>query len=161
MRRALLLAAFVLGCSGKEEDPQAPVSDATAPKKGDGRVRAILVDHILVSFQGAKNDTFKSARSRKEAEREARRILNVLKDGRVTFNRMKREYSDTQERPYFVVNKGFKPRARTDGFAEVMYEAYYPIPRRVAFALKPGEIGLAEYHEKHCPDGWRIVKRLR
>ena len=88
-------------------------------------------------------------------------LLNVLKDGVVTFARLKQEHSDTQQLPYFVVNKGFKPRARSDGFGEVNYEAYYPIPRKVAFALRPGEVGLAEYHDKHCPDGWRIVMRLR
>ena len=80
---------------------------------------------------------------------------------------LKKEYTDARrenglpERAYYVCNQGVKYVARTDGFAEVPWEAYFAVPRKVLFKLKPGEVGLAEYNARACPQGWFLIKRLR
>ncbi len=157
----LSLAALLLTtCSeDKQPDDDASVTERTPDAPRKKRLKRILVDHIVISFRGAKNDAYGSSRTREEAEKHARSLFERLKAG-VGFGLLKKVHCDVNQPRYFVLNKGMKPTARTDGIGVVSYEAYYAEPRRIAFALKVWEYGLAEYHERHCPDGYRIVYRM-
>ncbi len=156
----LLVALLLTTCSeDKRPDDDASVTEGTPDPPRKRRLKRVLVDHIVISFRGAKNDAYGSTRTQEEAKRLAHSLLKRLKSG-ASFRLLKQAHSDVKEIGYFVLNKGMKPTARTDGIGVVSYEAYYTEPRRIAFALKVWEYGLAEYHERHCPDGYRIVLRV-
>ncbi len=161
MRRWLLILPVLLAaCSGdKQPDDDDSVTEGTPNPPKKKRLKRVLVDHIVISFRGAKNDAYGSSRTQEEAKRLAHSLLERLKSG-ARFRLLKQAHSDVKEAGYFVLNKGMKPTARTDGIGEVLYEAYYVEPRRIALSLKVWEYGLAEYHERHCPDGYRIVRRV-
>ena len=160
MRRLVILSLLLAACSGdKQPDDDGSVTERTPNPPKKKRLKRVLVDHILISFRGAKNDTYGSTRTQEEAKRLAHSLLERLKSG-ARFRLLKQAHSDVKEIGYFVLNKGMKPTARKDGVGEVSYEAYYAEPRRIAFGLKVWEYGLAEYHERHCPDGYRIVLRV-
>ena len=156
----LLLAALLATCSeDKQPDDDTSVTERTPNTPRKRRLKRILVDHIVISFRGAKNDAYGSSRTREEAQKHARNLFRRLKAG-AGFQLLKQAHCDVNQPRYFVLKKGIKPTARTDGIGVVSYEAYFAEPRRIAFALKVWEYGLAEYHERHCPDGYRSVCRM-
>lgn len=171
MRKLLLIsvalaALLFVRCSGENEangegDKPAPSvteNGQPLPEKKPRKLKRILIDQIVVSFKGAKKGTYGATRTKAEADKKIRSLLQRLKNG-INFQQLKKAHSDVQDEWYFVMNRGFKHRARRDGIGVVSHEAFYPGPRKVAFSLKPGEFGLAEYNERACPDGYRIVIR--
>lgn len=161
-----LLLSLLARCSGENEgngegdtpEPSVTENGQALPEKKPRKLKRVLVDQIVVSFKGAKKDAYGATRTKAEAEKKIRNLLERLKSG-INFQQLKTAHSDVQDKWYFVMNRGFKHRARQDGIGVVSYDAFYAGPRKVAFSLKPGEYGLAEYNERTCPDGYRIVIR--
>ncbi len=172
IRPAALL--LLLGaCAGEEEAPSsrlAPERPREAPKARQevpaGQAARILVERIAISFSGNVRG-LKSLRPREEAERLAKSLLERIRGG-ADFTRLRDEFSDDRvagaeagNGPYIFCNFGVEHRLRPDGVAELPRKDLYTRVGDVAFALKVGEVGLAEYDEKLCPHGWDILRRIK
>jgi hypothetical protein len=158
--RRLALALLLVACQeepGGEAHEAAPAPPAT-PQTKAGR---ITYDHILIAFEGsyAKAKTF---RPKEDARRLAYDLLERIRSGG-SFEALKEEYTDDRDPatgaalgPYVTVDHGVKRRL----LHEIPRENFHPLLGFLIFHLKVGEVKMADWHAKDCPDGWHIVKRL-
>jgi parvulin-like peptidyl-prolyl isomerase len=131
--------------------PSAPAPAADAAKAPDH----VQVQHVLIGFSGSvpgKNIT----RTKPEAMKLAGEIVARAKKGEDFGGLVKANTDDAFPGIYGMCNNGVAPtqgefpRSRmVKGFGDV------------AFGLKVGEIGVAEYDPQASPFGWHIVKRLK
>ena len=123
----------------------------------------ITVQHILIGFKDAVgfqgNAPQKAqARTEEEAKKLAEDIYSRAKAGE-DFDKLVKENSDDSPTGiYQMANKGVQPNA-----AEGEYPRGQLVPAfgDVAFKLKPGEIGIANYDPTTSPFGWHIIRRLK
>ena len=153
---AFLLAAVVAGCD-KPTAPEKtdPGPAAKSPEPAGPEPSRITVQHVLIAFQGATRAPQHVTRSKDEAAEFAKQILERVRKGEDITVLAKQHSTDPGGGRYTLVNNGV---------------AHNPpeIPRRqfikpftdVAFKLKVGEAGIAEYHPQNCPYGWHVIKRL-
>jgi len=167
MRALPVIVLLAAACGGagplpKSAPPPEPESEPEPePPRREGPPRLVKFDHILISFEGAPDDRARALRSKEEAEDLAFRLLDRVKAG-VDFDLLKREYSDDRSKdtgaalgPYDVVNDGVRSLGR-----QIPRKNYYKAIGDLIFSLDVGEVGIAKFHPKHCPQGWHVVKRL-
>ncbi len=174
MRAPLLAMALSLcACEGERGVPSASAPVESPPRQPEpesrvprGQAPRILVQRIAISFAGNVRG-LKTLRPRDEAEKLAKSLLDRVRGG-ADFIRLRDEYSDdrvegsaTANGPYIFCNFGVEHRLRPDGVSELPRENLYRSVADVAFGLKPGEIGLAEYDAELCPHGWDVLLRLK
>ena len=115
----------------------------------------VEVQHILIGFDGSLPGKAVK-RSKEEAETLAKTVLERAKKGE-SFEALVKEFSDDQVPGiYGMSNKGVAPQG-----AEFPREQMVPGFGDTAFALKEGEIGIANFDTKASPFGWHIIKRLK
>jgi hypothetical protein len=170
-RRGLLLVLAALAACGDAPAPKAapPVRASEPPPatpEPDGGEREeprwVRYDHILITFRGAYK-AIHGDRTRAEAEAFANGLYRRIRDGLVSWEAAKREYSDDRGEghgqalgPYLMVNFGVR-RTEPD---QIPRDVAEPGLAKVVFALDVGEVGLAPYDPRACKWGWHIVKRL-
>lgn len=124
---------------------------ATAPEGEPDRIR---VQHVLVAFEGrlpGKTIT----RSGEEARALAYDLLKRARAGE-DFEALVRAHSD--DRPpgiYGMSNHGIDPQG-----GELARGRMVRSFGDVAFKLKVGEIGIADYNPRDAPYGYHVIKRL-
>jgi hypothetical protein len=164
LRRAcvpFLLALLALAACG--EATPTPVAVPTAPlptraptqPAGAATAGHITVQHILIGFAGSvsgKNIT----RMKEEARTLAYQILAQAQGG-ADFDALVKQYTDDAPPGiYSLADNGMAP-----GAGEYARAGMVPAFGNVGFALKPGEIGIADYDPQTSPYGWHIIKRLK
>jgi len=165
--RALVLAAAILPLSCAEEPAPAPAAPPEPPAARDDAPRLVVIDQILIGFRGvtptgAAGLNAKADRTEEGARKLAYDILRRVRLG-MRFQELKQDFSDDRNGPDGQANGPYE--LANDGV-----KAAPPVlPRKVwaksvgdlAFALKPGEVGVADYHVRDCPYGFHVIARLR
>ena len=116
----------------------------------------IAVQHILIAFKGSIPKP-SVTRSKDEAEKLARRVLDRAQKGE-DFAVLVKEYTD-DEYPgiYRLANKGITPdESKQEYPRQAMIKSFGD----VGFSLPVNGIGLAEFHAQDCRYGWHIIKRI-
>jgi hypothetical protein len=135
--------------------PVPTVPPPAAPAAGASSAGHITVQHILIGFQGTvpgKNIT----RTQEQARTLAYQLLAQAKAG-ANFDQL--VAANTDDAPpgiYSLSDTGVAPNP-----GEYPREQMVPAFGNVGFALKPGEIGIADYDPQTSPFGYHIIKRLR
>jgi hypothetical protein len=168
VRRLLLLLALA-ACGDTDPPEEKTVLPAAPPDRpaAGGEPRRVSIDQILVSFKGANRtytdaDKWTVVRSRADAQALAQRLVDRLEAG-AKFASLKEEFTD-----YRLFKQGFKPGGVVHAANDKVRHAQHEIPyrnlyvawRKAAFRLKLGEVTLVPYDEKHCPEGYYILKRV-
>jgi hypothetical protein len=170
------LAAFGTGCAKKTEQsatttdstlsstpppPPAPDTTSTAqstmPQKPATPPEHVLVQHILIGFQGSIPNK-PIARSREDAEKLANEVLQKARSGE-NFDALVQAHTDDQfPGVYALANNGVaKDPTKQEYGRDEMVGGFGD----VAFDLSPGNIGMSPYDAKKSPFGWHIIKRLQ
>jgi peptidyl-prolyl cis-trans isomerase D len=159
--RSLLVAAAALSlaaCSlmrdiGLAENESNP--DALREGGSKDEPAHVVVQHVLVSFEGAKVPGV--TRTQDEAKALAQRVLAEAKSGR-DFAELVRLYTDDRgsDGTYAMANWGV-PTESGETERRRMVRGF----GTVAFTLGVGEVGLCEYDPNASPFGWHVVKRVR
>ena len=166
--RRLFPILLLLGACGDapsgDSTGRAAARDPSPPPRPPRRVEAdrVVVDQILISFKGAKRFGHRVERTRAEAERLAKSLLDRIEAG-VSFLDLKRAYSDYRLEesnelggPVTACNEG----VRTSRW-EVPYANLYPGWRDKAFTLRPRQVAFVEYDKHAYPEGYAILFRIR
>jgi parvulin-like peptidyl-prolyl cis-trans isomerase-like protein len=139
--------------------PPPPPPPAAAPEAEPSR---ITVQHVLVAFKGAYMAPDTVTRTKEEARAFALEILERVRKGEDIVELSKKFSSDPGGGRYVLVNNGLKA-ARGEFQRGQFIKPFVD----VAFRLKVGEAGLAEYDptkdpdgRPRCPYGWHVIKRL-
>jgi len=162
MRGRVLM--FLLACAACGKEPPPPASSPPPAAPALREPKRVLIEQIHIAFKGAKRQD--SPRPKAEARRLAYSLLEKVESG-IGFELLKQQYSDDRDQddransPYIVVNFDTPHAARRDNIPEIPRASAYRSWGDLAFALKPGEVGIADYNEKDCPSGWHIMKRLK
>ena len=136
--------------------PAAAPVDPKPPPPPEPEPSRITVQHVLIAFKGAHMAPPTVTRTQEEARAFALEILERVRKGE-DIQKLAKEYStDPGGGLYTLVNSGVKQVEPTD----IPRGKFIPPFTKVAFKLKVGEAGLAEYNAKTCPYGWHIIKRL-
>lgn len=114
----------------------------------------VRVQHILIGFKGSIPGK-ELGRTKKEARELAERLVALARSGE-DFDALVREHTDDRYPGIHVLlNRKAPLRA-----GAVQREKMVPSFGDVAFALEPGEVGLAGHHAVSCPYGFHVIKRL-
>lgn len=145
----LVMLAAAAGCGPSAPPPTPPASgpDAEPPR--------VSVQHVLIAFRGAQEAPPEVTRSREEAGKFAREILERVRQGEDIAMLSHNHSTDPGGGKYTLVNSG-----QDAGPGEVRRAAFIKPFVDLAFKLKVGEAGIAEYDEKNAPYGWHVIKRL-
>ncbi|MEE8106552.1 MAG: peptidylprolyl isomerase [Planctomycetota bacterium] len=166
----LLTALLVVSCgepkieqsSSGDNDIQSEKSAAKS-NDGGGKVRRepnhITVDHILV---GVTHPKLAVKRTITDARALTKEIVQKIEDG-ADWASLKDQYSDDRGEgsgggPYGMSNTGVRPDVSRQ---ERKRSGMVPAFGNVGFALKVGEIGVANYDATTSPFGYHIIKRIR
>ena len=140
--------------------PVPPTPPRSRPGSGPERV---LVDRILISFKGA-HSALQASRSKEDARKLAYELYEKIRSG-ARFLELRNGYSDDRVEgaplprgPFRICNFGVQP-APVGEYARV--RSTEPSFTDLAFALKPDQLGMVDYHAKDANLGWSIVKRYR
>ncbi len=168
------LGALAGGCAKQEESTTttdstlsatpapAPAPDTTAtanstmPQKPATPPEHIVVQHVLIGFQGSIRDK-SIARTQADAEKLANDVLARARAGE-NFDALVQAHTDDQfPGVYALANTGVTPDAAKgeyprDGMVKGFSDA--------AFELSPGNVGMSPYDATKSPFGWHIIKRL-
>ncbi len=154
---AMLSAMAASGC-GSDPTPtrSAPPPPAPPPTAApEPEASRITVQHVLIAFKGAHKAPPSVTRSREEAATLTTEILERVRKGE-DIAKLASEYStDPGGGRYTLVNTGV-----TAGAGEIKRAQFIKPFVDVAFKLKVGEAGVAEYDPRTCPYGWHVIKRL-
>lgn len=163
-RAALLLAACALaGCDdGTPKAPNYAEFEARAKEreraeleKYEREPKRVKVQHILVAFRGAQKAGPEVTRTREEAGRLAHELVDRIRAGE-PIDRLMKEYSgDPGPGIYPLWNSRERPASGESKRSDMVKNF-----GDVAFSLKPGETGLAEYDRDASPFGWHVIHRL-
>jgi len=128
-----------------------------------GQDQHITVQHILigfkdaVGFQGRQMPDKAATRTQDEAKTLAYQILDKAKSGQ-NFDDLVKQYTDDQAPGiYSLANLGATPTTSDEYPRNQMVPAF----GNVGFALKVGEIGMADYDPQNSPFGYHIIKRIK
>jgi len=177
MKNPILLSLLILlipaaifylsACKKKlatDSSPQEEVKKIEEPSKSEGLAKAaqsgepehILVQHILIGFQGSLPGK-DVKRSRAQAEKLADEIIQKAKDPKANYDSLVKEFTDDQAPGiYGLANLGVSPQGE-----EFPRDQMVPAFGDVGFKLKAGEIGLAQHDAKTSPYGFHVIKRLK
>ena len=136
-------------------DRSAASFDTEPPPEAE-RIDRITVDHILI---GVRSPSFGEGRhTMAEAKKLAYELLAKLKTGG-DWAALKREHSDDPPPggPYAMANRGVKPAGR----GEYPRDGMVPAFGDVGFALKVGEIGIADHDAAKSPFGFHLIQRVK
>ena len=150
MKKLAMAFALLCGCGQSAAPPPAP---PPAPLKGEPE--HIVVQHILISFNGAPR--IKQTRSKQEAETLAKELLERVRKGENFQELMKRYSDDTGPGEYGMANHNAVPSGPQESPRRGMVPAF----GNVGFQLGVGEIGLAPHDPQASPFGWHIIKRIK
>jgi hypothetical protein len=159
-RLALSLALVAAaGCGDGEparEPPVAPTPEVALAELRDSAaalaareerdVGSVLVQHLLVSFQGAPGISGVD-RGRAAAEALAAELFARARNG-ADFDELIREYSSDSPDGMYSLSRESRT-GMVKGFGDV------------AWRLDVGEYGVAPYDPQTSPLGWHVMKRLR
>ena len=143
----------------KRVTPPPPPTPETKPAGEDDR---ITVQHILIGFKDAVgfggNAPPKAAvRTQEQAKTLAYEILAKAKAGE-DYDALVTQYTDDSPPGiYAMSNKGVAPASSGEFERRGMVPAFGD----VGFALKVGEIGIADYDPQKSPYGYHIIKRTK
>ena len=170
------LAVAGSGCAKKAEQsatttdstlsatpPAEPAPDTTSsaqstmPQKPATPPEHVLVQHILIGFQGSIPNK-PIARSRADAEKLANEVLAKARAGE-NFDGLVQAHTDDQfPGVYALANNGVaKDPSKQEYGRDEMVAGFGD----VAFDLSPGNVGMSPYDAKKSPFGWHIIKRLQ
>ena len=165
---AILSAVAASGCAGDPAPkPPAPPAPAPAPApppappapppvaEPEPEASRITVQHVLIAFKGAHRAPANVTRTREEAEKFAAEILERVRKGEDVAKLAADHSTDPGGGRYTLVNSGVTP-----GPGEIKRAQFIKPFVDVAFKLKVGEAGMAEYDPRTCPYGWHVIKRL-
>ena len=107
---------------------------------------AIVVQHVLISFQGAPRMTTVT-RSKDDARQSAEKIWNKAMQGADFAALMKAHSDDTGPGEYPMTKATRSQMVRSFG--------------DVAYRLRVGDIGVAQWDATGSPFGWHIIKRIK
>jgi len=155
---AILSAVAASGC-GSDPGPTRSASSPPAPPPvaaPEPEASRITVQHVLIAFKGAHKAPANVTRTREEAATLTNEILERVRKGE-DIAKLAAEYStDPGGGRYTLVNTGVQKEKSTDIFRKDFIRPF----TTVAFKLKIGEAGVAEYDPRTCPYGWHVIKRL-
>ena len=134
--------------------PKPPPAPTPAPPEPEAS--RITVQHVLIAFAGAHKAPPNVTRTQEEAKVFALEILARVNKGEDVVALAKEHSSDPGGGLYTLVNNGVQKSKPTD----ILRKQFIKPFTDVAFKLKVGEAGIADYHEKNCPYGWHVIKRL-
>ena len=170
------LAAFGAGCAKQEEHSStttdstlsatpapAPTPDTTStaqgtePQKPATPPEHILVQHVLIGFQGSVQGK-PITRSKADAEKLANEVLAKARAGE-NFDALVQAHTDDQfPGVYALANTGVtKDPTKQEYGRDEMVSGFSD----AAFDLSPGNVGMSAYDAKTSPFGWHIIKRLQ
>jgi hypothetical protein len=149
------LAVLATGC--RELGLAAEEVDATAVARAptSDEPAHVVVQQLLISFEGAGGPAV--TRTKDEAERLARRVLEEARSGR-DFAELVRLYGDDRARDGTCALANWGVPAAGD---EVERQRRPRAFGALAFALAPGETGLVEFDPNGDPLGFHVMKRIR
>jgi parvulin-like peptidyl-prolyl isomerase len=117
----------------------------------------VTVQHILIAFKGSLPDDAKVTRSKEDAEKLARQVLERAKAGEDFAAMVKMYTNDSYPGIYKMTNKGVTPdRSKQEYSRTGMVKAFGD----VGFSLEVGGVGLAVHDPATSKYGWHIIKRL-
>jgi parvulin-like peptidyl-prolyl isomerase len=143
----------------KRVTPPPPPTPETKPAGQDDR---ITVQHILVGFKDAVGFQGQAppkaqTRTQEQAKTLAYDLLNRAKSGE-DFDKLVTEFTDDSPPGiYSLANIGVQPQGAGEYERRGMVSAFGD----VGFALKVGEIGIADYNPTTSPFGYHIIKRTK
>jgi len=154
---AVLMIPFLAACGASTSAPPAPPAPAppAAPPAPEPEPARILVQHVLIAFRGAAKAPPEVTRSREEAGKFAREILDRVRKGEDIAELARRHSTDPGGGRYTLVNTGETPRA-----GEIRRSQFIKPFVDLAFKLKVGESGIVDYDPRSSPYGWHVIKRL-
>jgi parvulin-like peptidyl-prolyl isomerase len=143
----ILFAATLVACGG----------EATVNNSLDH----IQVQHILIGFKdavgfGGSPPPKAAARTQEQARTLAYDLLNQAKSGADFDQLVTANTDDSPPGIYGMSNSGITPAQ-----GEYSRDGMVPAFGNVGFALKVGEIGIADYDPSISPYGYHIIKRLK
>jgi hypothetical protein len=143
----ILFAAALVACGG-----EAQVNNS---------LDHIQVQHILIGFKdavgfGGSAPPKAAARTQDQARTLAYDLLNQAKSGADFDQLVTANTDDSPPGIYGMSNSGITPAQ-----GEYSRDGMVPAFGNVGFALKVGEIGIADYDPSISPYGYHIIKRLR
>lgn len=161
----LVLASTVVLAEAPASQPSAkPAPAAAAPASPPAEQPAhVTVQHILIGFEGSvrgKNIT----RTKEAARSLAAEVLAKAQKGE-DFDALVKQYTDDRAPGIYAMANNdvaiapLKPGTKASG-REFPRGGMAKSFGDVAFSLKVGEIGMAEYDHANSPFGWHIIKRL-
>jgi hypothetical protein len=119
-----------------------------------GEPDRVIVQHILIGFK--KSVPGKTLdRTKQQAKALAIDLLRRAQEGE-DFDALVKEFTDDRYPGKILLTNTDAPRV-PDG---TMRSQVVPRFGDVAFRLKVGEVGLANYHAALSPYGWHVIKRL-
>jgi len=157
----ILLAATLVACGGEAPLTSTPIPPTPARSGSSGSIDHIQVQHILIGFNDAVgfqgNPPPKAAaRTQDQAKTLAYDLLNQAKSG-ADFDKLVADNTDDSPPGiYGMSNTGVDPAQ-----GEYPREGMVPAFGNVGFALKVGEIGIADYDPGTSPYGYHIIKRIK
>lgn len=166
----VLSAATLVACGGEASVPsaptQAPTSEvlpvATSTQQSTaGQDEHIAVQHILIGFKdavgfGGQAPPKAATRTQEDAKKLADEVLAKVNSGG-DFDKLVVEYTDDSPPGiYGMANNGVAPQFTN----ELERGRLVPAFGDVGFALKVGEVGMAEYDAQKSPFGYHIIKRI-
>lgn len=134
-------------------DTAGPVKPLPATQEG-----IVKVQHILIGF-GRTIPRKDLKRTKEEAEQLAKELVAKAQGG-ADFGELVKEHTDDSAPGIYIM---------ADAGVDTMMLPTTDVMSRsnmvkgfgdVSFALKVGEVGLAEYNPLHSPFGWHVIKRL-
>jgi PPIC-type PPIASE domain len=120
----------------------------------------ITVQHILIGFKdavgfGGNAPPKAVARTQDQAKTLAYDLLNQAKSGANFDTLVQQNTDDSPPGIYSMSNTGVAPAQ-----GEYQREGMVPAFGNVGFALKVGDIGIADYDPQTSPYGYHIIKRI-
>lgn len=132
------------------------------PSKPAGQDDRITVQHILIGFkdaigfQGRQAPAKVGTRTQEDARKLAYDLLDKAKAGEDFARLMQENSDDTGGGTYGMSNISVEPAS-----GETAREGMVPAFGNVGFALKVGEVGIADYDPATSPYGYHVIKRIK
>lgn len=154
----LLLApgCALLEAAGLSRDPVDVESvRETAPVRVEPA--RVVVQHILLSFDGAKQKTPGATRTKDEAARLAARVLQLAQTS-ADYGSLVRLHTDDRHKDGVIAisNYGVQPEDE-----EIERQKLARAFADASFGLEPGQTSLVAYDEQNAPFGWHVIRRIR
>jgi len=151
------LLLFLSACEPKRAPVVPPASperpEGSRTRRGEGEPDRVEVRFVLVSFRGRAPGV---ERGETEAKHLAEELLEQARNG-ADLQLMSEERSDWKNRNTLgIANYDVRREGN-----ELPRDSVAPRIGEVAFRLKPGEVGMAEYDPRVCPRGWYILQRTK